>query len=55
MITRERLEELISQRATIYSTDWDEAVELSPETCTVENIKILWEFPKRYPKRKSYP
>ena len=40
MITRERLEELISQRATIYSTDWDEAVELSPETCTVENIKI---------------
>lgn len=40
MITRERLEELISQRATIYSTDWDEVVELSPETCTVENIKI---------------
>ena len=40
MITRERLEELISQRAIIYSTDWDEAVELSPETCTVENIKI---------------
>ena len=40
MISRERLEELISQRATIYSTDWDETVELSPETCTVENIKI---------------
>lgn len=40
MISRERLEELIRQRATIYSTSWDEAVELSPETCTVENIKI---------------
>lgn len=40
MISRERLEELIRQRATIYSTGWDEAVELSPETCTVKNIKI---------------
>lgn len=40
MITRERLEELIRQRATIYSAGWDEEVELSPETCTVENIKI---------------
>lgn len=35
MIEKERLEQLIEQGATVYSTSWREEVELNKETCSI--------------------
>lgn len=40
MITKERLKELIQQRATIWCSSWEEEVNLSPENCVIDDLCI---------------
>lgn len=49
MITAERLEELIKQGATIWSSGYDEEIKLNPKNCRIEKQKWRTE-----PKPKLY-